>query len=408
MKKFVLAICGVMIATNAMGAAREHVKLNVVPDNLKWSWGLGSWNENNKKDLAGEFMPLNMIGGTHQNGACNTDEGSGLAIIATDIFTNGNGAEFCTRQIQSANGGGKSSIDIYVTKDYHCEVFCKPGFYGNKCERTQIQTDDCNDNRDYTSVFDDIKNRQDVLWESLNNKNCDDTSKIKTDITPAFESVIEQGNGKTSYAVVLGVKEVKEHAIVVVPVQIDAKMKNRNNSWIEAVYTKSGETFVLCAPGYELNDDKTDCVVHSWCTGVNKLCPGENENLFREDMHEWGTKSVEGQTCRYITCKSGTGFKDDNSGSKTCIPCEQTRKQGVKDDICKKCDDGQFFKNKREGCVDERPISATQLIKGIKQVADANCWRETNPKKYSDCVKCGISPNNNAKCWNNHSCGDCS
>ena len=114
---------------DAFGAAKDLVEPTVVDETLRTSWELYPWNFT--ESVANKFMASWMIGEDHQAGACGEyDEGAGLAIIATDIFDNGNGAEFCTRQIQAANGRSKSWIDFYDTKNYKCNSVCKPGFYG--------------------------------------------------------------------------------------------------------------------------------------------------------------------------------------------------------------------------------------------------------------------------------------
>ena len=393
MKKFIIAICSVMLACGAMGA-KESAELHKVSKDLGDKWQSNSGNFN--KDLSNRFMKSWLVGETHQAGACGeNDEGAGVAIIATDIFTNGNGAKFCTRQIQSANGGGKSWIDIYDTKGYDkCNVFCKQDHYGPRCERTQ--RNDC-DHKDYTKEFDNVMDDATVnkLLETTSTY-CNDESKIKTDNTPAFVSVINKGEDDTSsYAIVLGVLEVKEHAIIVGPVRIDAKRKkgSRNDSWISAV-SGNGNEMVLCAEGYEPNIDGTDCELSYWCSGVTPVCSDENENLFKESLHDWGVRENNGEPCKYITCKSGYGLKE-GTVSKECIPCATTRTQGINaDGVCEPCDNDQMFKD--GGCKRyTTTYSIQELKKGIKQAY--NCWMEARKEDYKRCVECDGEWNKNEK-----------
>ena len=116
MKKFLVALCGILAVGGAFGK-KSSTDAHVIDTSLRDKWGIYPWEFT--KDLSNKFMLSWMIGEAHQAGACGEyDEGAGVAIIATDIFANGNGAEFCTRQIQSANAGRKSWIDFYDTKDY--------------------------------------------------------------------------------------------------------------------------------------------------------------------------------------------------------------------------------------------------------------------------------------------------
>ena len=385
MKKIITAICGIMAATGAM-AAKEDAKFNVVSGDA-WKTTANFNSTYFTKDLSNRFMKSWLLGETHQAGACGTnDEGAGVAIIATDIFTNGNGAEFCTRQIQSANGGAKSWIDIYDTKGYNkCNVFCKKGYYGPKCDRTQ--RNNC-DTTNYTEKFDDVMDNATInkLLETTS-KYCDDESKIKTKNTPAFVSNInlnhDGGKENASNAVVLGVLDVKEHAIIVGPVQINAirKKYSRNDSWISAV-SGNGDEFVLCAEGYEQNKDGTDCELSYWCSGVTPVCSGENENLFDDTLHDWETREENGEVCKYIVCKSGYGFKE---GTRNCIECPETKDSGVFDNgECKKCESGEMFKD--GGCHRYKTYSKRELIKGVQDLYD--CWKETKPADYKKCVTC--------------------
>ncbi len=384
MKKIIIAICGIILAGGAM-ATKTDVKLYEVAESLRYQWQLDTWKFN--EDLSNRFMKSWLVGESHQAGACGKhDEGAGVAIIATDIFANGNGAKFCTRQIQSANGGRKSWIDIYDTKGYDkCNVFCKKGYYGPKCDRTQ--RDDC-DTADYTKEFDNVMddNTVDELLETTN-KYCNDESKIKTKNTPAFLSVInEGGNDTSSHAIVLGVIDVKEHAIVVGPVQINARRKagSTNDSWISAV-SGNGKEMVLCAEGYEPNKDGTDCELSYWCSGVTPVCSGENENLFNEGWHDWQVRENYGEPCKYITCKSGYGLKGGTE-SKECEKCETTRTQGVNSDgVCEQCENGKMFKE-GYGCKDYTTYSIRELKKGVQILFD--CWKEIGRDAYKECVTC--------------------
>ena len=405
MKKFFMILCGILIMGNAFGA-KTYQKLNEITDNsLRDKWGVRAPWDYTKENLSGKFMPSKYIGSNNLKGACGTDEGSGLAIIATDIFSNGNGAKFCMRQIQSANGKRHSWIDIYSIKDKtdrECPVFCKSGHYGRSCADTTFECD----YTDYTAVFGDI-----TLSDNLEvgDTYCDDTSSIKTWETPAFQSLIDEDYGGTdtaSQAIVLGVLEVKPHGIIVGPVEIHARREkgSHTKSWIESV-KGNGYTTVLCAAGYVANIDENDCVPASPCVTeaemLNRLCSGYNKDSYNADYHVLLPRTE--QNCYYFHCQNNKGFSSANDT--TCIECPGGKLAYVDPYTgrCEKCEKGKIAKNTHDGCWTENEV--TQYSKDqMKSNGNRQCWLETDGRKFSGCVhECpGTTP-----CYINGNCKAC-
>lgn len=374
MKKFFILICGILLATNAFCKDNIPRKPYKVDEGLRGKWGLYPWTFNN--DLSSTFMASWMIGENHQAGTCDAyTEGAGVAIIATNIFDNGNGAEFCARQIQ-AHSISYSWIDFYDTKDYNnsCFTFCKDGYYGTGCKSTTFSG--CDD-RDYTNEFPDVKSAD---WLDITNTYCHDTSKLKTEDTPVFNYVIDKNNDSQVY--VLGVTSVKPHGIIVEPVQIVAKRGDNKDAWIVSVKGNE-QTRALCAAGYVPNSDNSDCVPGASCGSdtdkLNNLCAGFSKDNYKSDEHSLVYNNS--GKCYNVRCQNHKGFSSEYNT--TCVECPGAPLAYVNNDgVCDMCDRGQIPDNNT--CKENMKSydKSEMQAKGNKQ-----CWMETKASEYSDCVK---------------------
>lgn len=374
MKKFFILICGILLATNAFCKDNIPRKPYKVDEGLRGKWGLYPWTFN--KDLSGTFMSSWMIGYDHQAGTCDAHtEGAGVAIIATNIFDNGNGAEFCARQIQ-AHSISYSWIDFYDTKDYNkdCFTVCKEGYYGTGCKSTTFSG--CDD-RDYTNEFPDVKSAD---WLDITNTYCHDTSKLKTEDTPVFHYVIDNNNDSQVY--VLGVKSVKPHGIIVEPVQIAAKRGNDRDAWIESV-KGNGNTFALCAAGYVPNSDNSDCVPGASCGSdtdkLNNLCAGFSKNNYKSDEHSLVYNNS--GKCYNVRCQNHKGFSSEYNT--TCVECPGAPLAYVNNDgVCDMCDRGKY----PNGTSCSNTIASYDKVQMYSN-RNNDCWLKTKASEYSDCVK---------------------
>ncbi len=384
-KKFFIIICGICATTGALGA-KSKVDPDKKSNEITNQW-IKSWDDFND-DLADKFMESWMIGNTHTAGACGTtDEGAGVAIIATNIFSNGHGAEFCTRQIQAANTGTEAWIDFYRTKDYKCNTFCKPGWYGTGCSRQTFSESEC-DYTDYTSnKFDNIK---DAASLDITNTYCDDTSKIKTAITPVFHYIYNQDNFAQAY--VLGVREIKPHGIIVEVVDIHALKKSNRSSWIDSVKGSTSSRRILCATGFKPNADETDCIPEPPCVStdemLNHLCPGLSKTNFKSTEHSLNYDV--GRKCYYFRCQNGKGFR--STIDTECIECEGGVLAYVNSDgVCAKCIKGQYPNQDKTSCSPvEKNYNQTQMRYGVggeSVPVNEQCWTKTSGMEYKQCVK---------------------
>ena len=101
LKKFIIAICGIILAGGAIGASR-------VPDKKDFDWGQYDVFD---RDVSNTFTKegyFNNYEGTYGGG-----EGAIVAFVARKIYKNG--GYFCATQIQAANENWNdhSWIDYY-------------------------------------------------------------------------------------------------------------------------------------------------------------------------------------------------------------------------------------------------------------------------------------------------------
>ena len=153
MKKFIIAICGVMLAGGAMGAEnRTYEHPNVVADRIQNAWGWSSSFAYPTK-VSEKISPTSFYNdktGTFGYGSSD-DEGSIIPVIAHEIYEHG--GLFSMTQMQAAwtNKGGIGKprwIDFFDHADYTQQVVCESGWSGTKCEKHEY---DCSDSDiDYT------------------------------------------------------------------------------------------------------------------------------------------------------------------------------------------------------------------------------------------------------------------
>lgn len=392
MKKFLIAICGILVVGNAFGLIDDYFAEPATKSSYASNWGADeggySISAPNFK-IAGDYKSKKGTFGDN-------DEGAIVATIARNIYENG--AYLCTTQIQAAHRNGRR----YIWLDYyeplngsHCAPMCKKGFYGATCNLTTSQ--DC-DQTNYKSKF----------KATLKTNGGYDVTNYTKDMVVFDYQNQRANNSKQATHVVLGVVEYKEHGVVVAPIKVigerDGVATWGQKSWIESA-NSNGNTTLLCAEGYVPNNNNTDCNEASWCENkkqLNKLCPGYSSSEYDEDVHELqkGTDS-NGKSCYNIRCFAGYGFKSENDKA-TCIPCEGGPLAYVNNDgFCDVCIKGEYPNGTtcKKGNMDT--YSQTQMKSGPNGGRD--CWLETDPEKFGGCVIC----NTNNQCWNGKSCTTC-
>ena len=368
MKKFIIAICGICFATVCL--ARDALTPKLVDGNVRDKWGASTDFNKYSTDVFSKGATLHFAPDWQFDTKAGTfgtnNEGSIVAIIATDVWENG--GHFCTRQIQSAWSGSKDWIDYYENSKYKCKDICRPGYSGTKCAEHKFACDNSNVN-----YLNDLNDVYDASLRMLDGK----TDGNVTENTHVFYYKNDYSE-EQSYVMLLGVLQRKQHSVLVAPVRVLTDEGDKITS-----ARSNGSKILLCAPGYDKDGD--DCKLSSYCENLADLCDGENLDLFDETKnHEWATKIENGKSCKYITCKSGYGL-DPNKTDKTCIPCATTRKQGVNSNgECKQCGDNEVFNN--GNCDKYKQLSKHDLLDGFHNIG--KCWMKSNPSEYKKCVLC--------------------
>lgn len=375
-KKFFIIICGICATTGALGAKSKKDPITITDSAIINSWGFGG---NYTQSVAGKFMHNDSL--NQRKGACGTDEGAGVAIIARQIWEHG--GYFCTTQIQSANAGGKSWIEFYKNTDnlYKCETICMPGWTGVQCK---TRSTGCDDTTDYTNNLDDVINNYKTLLKS---DGCE-TGIITTEVD-VFRHVTNSENTHSN-AHVLGVLERKTHGVKVGIIQINANRKNNHNSYIADVYS-DGLTRMLCANGYVANSNQTDCIPGPSCATeqdkLNNLCSGFSN--YNSSEHSFKYNSAQG--CYYFLCQNGKGFKSEID--KTCVECDGGVLAYVDENgYCQKCVKGKYFTNSdKTSCNrDTQSYNQTEMRYGSGNESSPinnQCWLKTDNTEYKECIQ---------------------
>ena len=375
MKKFIIAICGIILAGGAMGGDPEHYQKptrrsfspdpwNVTTSAYSNSLGANLYNQLNKQI----GRPSGASHGTHD------DEGAVVLIIARDIYKNG--GNFCMTQIQGANAEGRwyTWIDYYdYPNKYKCEPLCRPGYYGADCSETGVP-DTCDTHK---LDFGDYKRKTSGGWDSQITKNIT--------VFKANNAESEANNTTATHRTLAVIKKM-DHGVIVSPIEIIAERYKESGdrySYIKSVQS-NGQEFLLCAKGYKANSNGTDCTfadeLITKCEFESRsFCTGFSESDFKSDQHAWDINAEE--NCNYFVCKAGSDYAF-KPGTKICEKCETTRKQGIKDGVCVTCGDDRVFNN---GICDKyEQVQKFNLLNGLCNVG--KCWMESSPAEYSDCV----------------------
>ena len=339
MKKFIIAICGVMLACGAMGAP-EHYK---VPKQIFYSPDVWKAYNNGKAytnnldstlytNLASQMSKVS----TNVHGT-NEDEGAIVLIMARDISNNG--GEFCMTQIQAANTDGRryTWIDYYdYPNKYECEPLCRPGYYGSGCSWVSVP-DACDTHKLY---FGKYEKKTSGGWENQITKN------IKV-----FEATnAEASSDKNATHRILAVTKKMDHGVIVSPVEIIGERYKDSGKWrsyIKSVQS-NGQEFLLCAKGYKANDAKDDCVcpeslsptdTYNYCNDVNNPSNYINDEKYMPVLDDM-------EQCYRFECNKDNGYAKDPSNN-DCKKCERKFNQGINSSgECEQCEEpNEMFTN---------------------------------------------------------------
>ena len=391
MKKFIIAICGVMLAGGAIGADPEHYQ-----EPFKKTFNSDIWKafglEYNDSLDSSLYSDLNKQIGKISNTTRGThsDDGAVVLIIARDIYEHG--GNFCMTQIQAANENGYryTWLEYYdYPSKYLCEPLCIPGYYGTGCKQEGI-ADTCN-----TSELD--------FGEYVKKTSGEWNDRITTDVKVfRFDNSVGGSDTTTAKHRVLAVTKRMSHGVIVQPVEIVGERYQSGTgdgkySYIKSVHS-NGQDFLLCAEGYKANNDRTDCIfadelVDKCEFESRRFCEGFSESNFKSDQHAWDIDPDE--NCNYFVCKAGSDYAFEKQETKNCKKCATTRKQGIKDGVCVQCHDDEVFNN--GSCDKYKQLSKHDLLDGFHNIG--KCWMKSDPSEYKNCVLCpsGQTYNDEAK-----------
>lgn len=394
MKKIIIAMCGLLIAGEALASEIPHK--TSVDGATNWKVGGGySANVAGAEQDYSQFTPgyqLNSRAGTFGD----TANGSIVAVIANTIYENG--GRFCTTQIQAGNSSYTLWIDYYQKDGFHCLPICKPGYYGDTCSETTPNK--CDKDTDFTQIFNQAQYDARILSGNTNGRITNQIDVFEYD---------EPGSAKEKANIVLGVVKRLKHGVLVAPVRVVGR-RNGNifdiDTRIISTHSNAANT-LLCAAGYKANTDKSDCIPGiPLCETDDQIpwCPGYDGADYNSDQYTW--EQAEG--CKIYRCKlAGYGFK--NSTDKTCELCGTDVRSGAlkSTGVCTTCPVGKCFKNGECGGCTEIP--KLKIERGPNYDSqNRECWRKTNPDKFWGCVMC---PDED-QCYNKNSsgryeCGTC-
>ena len=366
MKKFIVAICGIILAGGAQ--ARYLTKPLIETYTVGLDWGVGGTYETNLNDV----YPLLESQLNSENGTYGTDEGAIVLVMARSIYENG--GQFCATQVQAGNINGKRTIWIdYITDaTFNCYTLCKPGFFGKTCSEKSVPGK-------IVAVKTSVLN-----FGTTDVKTTGEDDNVITNEVEVFSVNNQEASDiRTADHVILGMVKLLDHGIIAAPIKIIAE---RDKTFSGGIHSRiisassNGETTLLCAHGYVSSSDGEDCILKTQQIITEQYCEGFKSG-YSEEKH---IKYVPiGLNCmKFICAEENYGLYGSNND---CIPCETTRKQGINAaGECKICGNDQMFNGER--CVGYTPISPKEMLDGIFDIG--KCWMKSGLSEYRDCVRC--------------------
>lgn len=428
MKKFIIAICGVMLAGGAMGEdvpswLPEPNKTNVSP----W-WNTGTSFSTNITDFYPDVSEEFADDEKQTRHGTYDDEGAIIIWAARKIYDHG--AEFCPVQIQAANKNGKYWVwlDYYWIKNdgvwENCKTVCVKGFTGTTCGTQGVEA--CSTTNSSSPQGGGVFGRGAIpeffknlpKWTSLRpemttsttnsygetinsttNSETGDSHRhtMEMDVISYSNTYGTDDEGRKANHVVLGVVGKVAHGIKVAPIKIVGQRSKTGGgikSWIKSAQSNGGGV-LLCYDGYTPNSNGTACECTSgdlsdtdWCSGWTE--PTDNSGNYDSYIDTTDPNNP----CKKYKCIDSYGFEE---GTLTCVSCATTRTQGVNlSGECIKCNNpNEMFTN--DGCKKYMRLSTLHLVDGFYNIG--KCWMKSDPSEYKNCVLCpsGQTYNDEAK-----------
>lgn len=399
MKKFIIAICGILIVSTAMcnpGNYAEPKNESISPYSTEWKV-VGNYDKD-VKDLViyKNYLDSQMCYKKEKERDCSVKRGDGTSDdekavvlhLATEIYKNG--AKFCTVQVQPGNSNGQQYVWLdyyYKSGMYPCYTYCEPGYDPeNKCEKLTSASDEKCDTS-YRFPF--------TVHEIIGSGGRTNNGRM-TENMNVFSFANETGWGETNQPAgnqttihrVLGIVENIDNGVRVAPFEITGRrglvafLGNGIESWIYNVTTNNNTT-TLCANGYEFKSGK--CVLTPKCKQEQEAIQNEQiewcngYNYYDSEEHQEYISN--GPKCKYYRCKQQNYGWKPNTNHK-CVECGTDAKSGILHGECTTCKTGQIFTT--SGCSDKvTSYTKEQMFKN----QSTQCWLKTNPQDFAKCVK---------------------
>lgn len=350
----------------------------------------------------GEFVLAGGIGkgGTH---GTHEDEWGLVGVIAQKIVEHG--GYFCAYQFQCANQKKQmKSWSVYYYPNgwtsNKCMWLCESGYGGENCEKLADATDFCDPQILKPST-------EGALFNGLSMKTTGGDADGKEGEVTGFSTWqhgrdhgIRRRRDQRETDVLLGAVEFLDHGIIAKPVKLECRADDWKdiNSWVESVYASTSDGKLLCMPGYQANEDGTDCVAidQQICDiETMTLCANFPRDKFESSIHTLVAPENTGGCAKYFCTAEGTAFQALNDP--TCVECGIPVKDGanLSNGTCMLCDMGEYYDSETGTCKPANAYSKTDLQYGLNQTkntqsdVDMQCWPAKVPEEYVECVKKG-------------------
>ena len=387
--------------------------INVRTD-IRSAWGYSDRGICPYED-APEFILAGSLGKSGEHGTYG-DEWAIVGMVARKIVAHG--GYFCPYQVQCANERGNKKAWTYYFKptgysESKCVWLCEYGYSGENCVQKSS-------NAPVDTYTNNMASKTSGLSLKTSGKYKDQCESEIQGFDAWYQTGAycsqDDGSKKNEIDVVLGVHTYLEHGVIFGPIRIKCQRDNwkSNDSFVDSVKKeKNGRHVLACAPGYEPNEAKDNCVLigsqaaeaavaaaeaavaaSDPLSGAT-MCNGFTKESFNAAKH-YALTTAEGCT-KFFCSQVGYAFPAD--GSFECTECATGVKGGAHpvNGQCKVCQTGQYFDKASGECLTAMAYSRTDMMYGkggtrntVPNVLE-QCWPKVTPDEYKVCVIHGVT-----------------
>ncbi len=347
------------------------------------------WTQNNSTltwDMPNDYLLAGCSGSSLSPQCSGTYSDEGAIVFNMARKFNDRGGYFCPTQVQVGNQNKKqlTKMNFYEPVDAApCKWLCIDGYKGPNCEEQ-----DNGDNIDTTSLK--------LLKKGSVRKSGESSNRVTSTID--LFAIREDGysNARDAYVEVLAILKYLDHGVLVGPLWVYGDRDwggfwgSDISSWVSKAHgtrNKDREQ-ILCAEGYKVNNEKTDCVVINPDAVPKSMCSGWTEAEY--NAHATDFEYYNDGDCRKFRC-SDRNKAFPSAGNRTCEPCSTGVRGGADaNGVCKRCDLAQYFDETDGTCKTALGLSKSDLQYGRGKSNTGNvkdqCWTKTDPDAYKCCV----------------------